>query len=41
MLHIGTLEDLLHVDADGKRQILNALDIKMGGAPMATPPQYR
>jgi hypothetical protein len=42
MLHTGCLNDLLEPDrAIDKPKVLNILDIRMGGAPIATPPQYR
>jgi hypothetical protein len=40
MLHLGTLADLLALDGDGKRRILNVLDLPLGGAPLQHPPQY-
>lgn len=41
MLRVGTLQDFLITDKQGKRRILNALDLPMGGATVPMPPQYR
>jgi hypothetical protein len=41
LLRLGTLKDLLAKDKQGKRRILNVLDLPMGGAPVPMPPQYR
>jgi len=41
MLREGTLEDMLHDDANGNRPILNLLDLPMGGYPDPDPVQFR
>jgi hypothetical protein len=41
MLRVGTLQDLLITDQQGKHRILNILDLPMGGATIPMPPQYR
>jgi hypothetical protein len=40
MLMQGTFEDLLRVDDDGKRPILNVLDIPLGGATIDIPKKF-
>jgi hypothetical protein len=40
MLKMGTLEDLLQVDKNGKQPILNVLDIPLGGAALNIPTQF-
>jgi hypothetical protein len=40
MLKMGTLDDLLRVDEQGKQPILNVLDIPLGGAATHMPPQF-
>jgi hypothetical protein len=41
MNYLGTLEDLLDEKRERKNLVLNALDIKMGGASVPPPPQYQ
>jgi hypothetical protein len=41
MLREGTMEDILHMDANGNRPILNLLDLPMGGHPDPDPTQFR
>ena len=40
-LYSGKLLDLLERDGQGKKRVLNILEIKMGGAPIPPPPCYR
>jgi hypothetical protein len=41
MLMPGTFEDLLRVDENGKRPILNMLDIPLGGAAIDIPCKFK
>lgn len=40
MLLQGTFEDLLRVDEEGKRRILNVLDIPLGGRAVKIPKKF-
>jgi hypothetical protein len=40
MLMQGTFEDLLRVDEEGKRRILNVLDIPLGGRAVKIPKKF-